>query len=310
MSTARVDSPPFLRLRRVARFLSVNGIELGDDDIHAALRRARGDTSEAEALLRQVAAHWHILPSSRASLHLTREERIRKAAHSLAPHCDAVDILHGSLSKVKAAPHNERFRKVNVQAPGPFKERVACKPGGVELLYSVGYEPMHGHLVLQTLNMSLIDCALAALAAVKQGDQSYLEARALKTTALEAEAARVKQEAAANAQRALSLAKVPVEPSVENGGSSTSTCVLTFAVDGKTVARRKFESDNTLSDVVNYIKSLPAVPIKAPLKVENVTTYPRRTLNPETQGMASLYALDLWPISTVAVEVLPEPAKA
>ena len=69
----------------------------------------------------------------------------------LAPHSEAVDILHNSLQKVLKDPTNERFRKVNVEAAGPFKERVASKPGAIELLYNVGYEPMSGHLVLQRL---------------------------------------------------------------------------------------------------------------------------------------------------------------
>lgn len=308
MST-RLDTSPEVRLRRIARFLSVNGVEIGDSEVQAALERANGNATMAERLLREFAtANLHIRrPSSSRgrSSPLTREERISKACTTLAPHVDAIDILSASLTKVTNDPVNERYRKVNVTAAGPFKEKVASAPGGVELLYSVGYEPMHGHLVLQVLDASLLEHALACLASART-TEAYMTAKAHKASAKAAEEARKEKEATALVKRAEYLSRVPSEPAAENGGSVHSTCVLTFTVGGERIARRKFESDNTLEDVLNYVRSLEAVPIDAAVKLDNVTTAPFRHLDPADKrcANASLYALDLWPMGTVGITVL------
>jgi len=307
----RLDTSPEMRLRRVARFLSVNGVELGETDIQAALRKANGNASDAERLLREVAAtanlHIRRPPSSARgrSSPLTREERISKACSTLAPHAEAIDILLASLTKVKKDPTNERFRKVNVKASGPFKEKVASTPGGVELLYSVGFEPMYGHLVLQSLDLSLLEHALACLASARSTD-AYLTTKAKSLSAKAAEEARKEREAAAAIKRAEFLAKVPPEPAADNGGSVHSTCVLTFTVSGERVARRKFESDNTLEDVLNYVRSLSSVPVDAVVQLDNVTTAPFRHLDPADKrcATASLYALDLWPMGTVGITLV------
>jgi len=70
-------------------------------------------------------------------------------------------------------------------------------------------------------------------------------------------------------------------------------------------AQRRFESDNTLTDLAHYVRSLPEVPVDAQVRIENVTTRPHQRLDPEDQLQrnASLYALDLWPISHVGVVI-------
>ena len=309
MST-RLATSPEVRLRRIARFLSVNGVELGEPDVQAALRKANGNATDAERLLRELAKSLHIRhpPSSSSrgrSSPLTRKERCAKACVTLSPNVDAVDILMSSLTKVSKDPTNERFRKVNVSSAGPFKDRVASVPGGVELLYSVGFEPMYGHLVLQSFDASLLEHALACLEAARTSE-AYLSAKARKLSAKAADDARKEKEAAAALKRAGYLSKVPAEPAAENGGSVHSTCVLTFTVGGERIARRKFESDNTLEDVLNYVRSLVAVPVDAVLKLDNVTTAPFRHLDPEDKrcASASLYALDLWPMGTVGITVM------
>ena len=305
MST-RLDTSPEARLRRLAQSLSIEGVEIGETDVKVALQKARGNEQAAERLLREAAGTLHAQRSRvMRSSQLTREERIAKACNSLAPHVEAVDILCTSLAKVVKEPHKERFRKVNVQAAGPFKDKVASCPGGVELLYSVGFEPMHGHLVLQSLQPSLLEHALACLDNARKSE-AYVIAKEHRQTAIAAAAARAEAQLAAEMARAHFLAKVPPEPAPENGGSSSSTCVVTFTIGGERIARRKFESDNTLGDLLNYVCSLPEVPVGASIKLENVTTAPFRHLDPSDKrcAAASLYALDLWPVGTVGVQLV------
>ena len=59
----------------------------------------------------------------------------------------AIDILAASLKKVLAEPTKERYRTVDPKHPAMAP--VASARGGMEFLWAVGYEPIHGHLVLQ-----------------------------------------------------------------------------------------------------------------------------------------------------------------
>merc|ERR1711924_203376 len=107
---------------------------------------------------------------------------------------------------------------------------------------------------------------LTRLSAVRESDESYIKAKAEALSKQATEAARATKSAAYNAKRAQSLAMVPAEPAPENGGASTSTCAITFSVgDEGRGSRRKFESDNTLQDIVHFVRSLPAVPVDSPI---------------------------------------------
>lgn len=288
---ARFDASPQQRLNNLAQSL-----RLRENDVQEALAASRGDVTAAERFLRALARRPIRTPS-------TREERIKRAAVALARTPDALDILHLSLKRVLDQPDVERLRKVKV-SDGPFKERVASKnKAGVELLYAVGYEPMHGHLVLQSHDPAVLTLALNELSSARQLSP-YIEGK----VALQSEQARLKavaQDAAdAAAQRAAFLAKVPDEPSGENDG--LSACVISVKLAGRPadearIATRRFHSDNTLLDLLHYVSSLPDVPLGGSVRLENVTTRPARVLDPAEHGSTSLYALDLWPRGQVQV---------
>lgn len=286
MST--LDASPQTRLRLLAASLRLHETEADD-----ALVASHGDVVKAETILRRGGIR-------RPARELTQEERIRKSAIGVASTPDAVDILRASLAKVLAQPLNEKLRKINVNA-GPFKERVSSKaPSAVELLYAVGYQPMHGYLVLQNHQPGLLKLALEALDAARAAP-SYVTGRAKIDGEKAQQAARVHDAEAAAARRAAHLAKVPAEPKADG---ATSACVITVRAPGGAPATRRFESDNTLEDLVNWILSLECVPETeevGALTIENVTVRPARRLELSRDGQASLYALDLWPRGQVEV---------
>eukprot|EP00965_Chrysotila_dentata_P169095 5583823-Pleurochrysis_carterae.AAC.2 len=76
------------------------------------------------------------------------EQRVQACAARLVGRPLAVDTLITSLSKVLDHPHEEKYRKVNISNKA-FQERVASAPGGIDFMYAVGFEPVHGHLLLQ-----------------------------------------------------------------------------------------------------------------------------------------------------------------
>jgi len=281
---SRLDTSPQSRLRSLAQNLS-----LSEHDADHALHQSSGDVQRAEKMLIRN-------PRARKPA-LTPEARIEKAASLLGSTPDALDILHASLSKALAQPNCERFRKVNVTA-GIFKERVSAKnPAGVELLYAVGYTPMHGHLVLQHHEPKLLEAATAALARTRQCEE-YLMAKAASDGATARRESLAREAEAAKARRLAHLVKVPTEPAASDG---SSVCVISVRVGaGEKKATRRFDSENTLEDLDHWIRSLEDVP-EGEIAVTNVTTRPPRVLDAKLNGMASLYSLDLWPVAHVRV---------
>lgn len=265
---------------------------------------SHGDVTAAERVL-----HDMLQPAARAAAaraaHTprTREERICKCALALATTPDALDILHLSLTKALQQPHVEKYRKVSVEQ-GVFKERVASRnASGVELLHAVGFEPMYGHLVLQKHDPALLRHALVALDGARLTPE-YMDRHAqIQFAAAGAQARKQAAEqdaAAAAARRAAFAAKVPREPP-EGGDGRESTAVITVKVGDDSVAcTRRFNSDDTLDDLCNYVRSLRSAPSGA-MRVENVTTRPARLFDLGKEGSCSLYALDLWPRGKVLV---------
>jgi len=296
MSTPRLDSSAHERLHHLA-----SSLRLSAQDAEEALFVKNGDTKAAEQFLRS-------LTMARRPA-LSREERVTKCAFQLAKTPDALDILHASLARVLASPHAEKLRKVNVTG-GAFVDRVASKnKAGVELLYAVGYEPMHGHLVLQKHEPALLRLALTQLEEARKLS-NYVEGAAARAGEQARRQASAQDAAAAAARRAAFLAKVPTEPSEdEASGRASTACVISVRLGGRPglphefprVGTRRFDSDNTLDDLINFIRSLPDVPEAEHLNIENVTTRPYRKLESATQGSLSLFALDLWPRGQVVV---------
>lgn len=228
---------------------------------------------------------------------MTPSERIHKAATKLAAYHTAVDILFASLSKARNNPHVERFRKVNIEN-SVFKASVGVAPGGTEILYACGYEPMHGHLVLQRWNQELLNEALTALAKVRES-AAYRKASAIARVEAEAAARKQDEEKQVAKKRADHLARVPKEPY-----GATSCVVINVKLNEEKIACRRFDSEATLRDLLHFVRSLERVSDpEASLRLENITTAPASLLNTEGNLDRSLYSLDLWPVSHVRVEV-------
>jgi len=181
---------------------------------------------------------------------------------------------------------------------GVFQKSVASCLGGIELLHTVGFEPMHGHLVLQKHNPQVLKHAIDALNAARSSSE-YKEAKAKREAATNATAAAAAAVEQARVQRAKALAKVPAEPSADD---ASSCCQVSIQLcDGAPIARRRFDSENVLADLENYVRSLPEVPVGASLRLENITTRPPKEMDLSRQQSCTLYALDLWPVGRVRV---------
>ena len=85
---------------------------------------------------------------------MTPEQRVQQCAQRLTGRAEEVDVLTTSLARILQSPHDEKFRKVNISNP-KFQQYVASAPGGMEFMYAVGFEPMHGYLVNQRQDLAL-----------------------------------------------------------------------------------------------------------------------------------------------------------
>jgi hypothetical protein len=97
---------------------------------------------------------------------MDRRQRMQSAAARLVA-CGpigarAIDILMASVTKVLAEPHKERYRIVDQSHPA--MRPVAEARGGTEFLWAIGYEPLHGHLVLQSHDPAQLRAGLDVLA--------------------------------------------------------------------------------------------------------------------------------------------------
>jgi len=232
---------------------------------------------------------------------MTPTQRISAAVGKLqnAP-AIAVDVLFASLSKARdGGPHSEKYRKVSV-ANAVFKESVLGVPGGTELLYAVGYEPMFGHLVLQRWSEPLLTHALEALSRLRE-NSAYLSSAAMVQSTANAEAAAATKAAALQKRRAEHAARVPKEP--EQGDETSSCVIINIKLADEKIASRKFDSEATLRDLLHFVRSLERVPDpEAALRLENITMAPAIQLNAADADLdRSLYSLDLWPVSHVRV---------
>jgi len=217
-------------------------------------------------------------------------------AARLAHSAVAVDTLLVSLERALANPDDERCRKVAL-SNATFQSRVGSVPGGIEFLQAVGYEPMHGYLVLQRRDAALLWVGKTALQeaqrslAYRHSKEAVQLRAALKLSASEyaAEDAR---------RRATFLARVPEEPPEGEAGNAL-LCVHV----GESRHWRRFESSSTLEDVLNFARSLPGTPLGSPITLSNITLRPAVRFDVKSQLGLTLQRLELWPTGHLQVEV-------
>uniref|UniRef100_A0A7S4C5G1 PUB domain-containing protein n=2 Tax=Chrysotila carterae TaxID=13221 RepID=A0A7S4C5G1_CHRCT len=222
------------------------------------------------------------------------EQRVQACAARLVGRPLAVDTLITSLSKVLDHPHEEKYRKVNISNKA-FQERVASAPGGIDFMYAVGFEPVHGHLLLQSRDPALLWIGKSAL---EQQRLTGTYQRAKEALELE-QALSMSQgayESEVSKRRAASLARVPEEPAEGLAGNSL-ICVHV----GDSQVWRRFESCNTLEDILHFARSIPGAPL-GKATMHNITLNPAVDLDLERELGLTLQRLELWPTGHVRID--------
>lgn len=224
-----------------------------------------------------------------------REQRVQACAARLAGRSEAVDTLILSLSKVLEHPQEERYRKVNISNRA-FQERVASAPGGMEFMYAVGFEPMHGFLVLQSRDLALLWIGKSALEKAR-GASDYAASKERAELQHALALSNGEYEAELSKRRAAFGARVPDEPAEGLAGNS----LICVHLPGERQVWRRFESCSTLEDLLNFVRSCPEAPLNG-VKLSNVTMSPPAPLDLRTQLGLTLQRLEMWPTGHVRVE--------
>jgi len=223
----------------------------------------------------------------------SREERIVSAARQLSTMPASLDLLITSLTRVLAHPGDPKYQRVPANNPN-FKQHVVNAPGGMELLYAVGYEKEGDALVLRTHDGSVLSLALSALEA-QRSSSHYVEAKeeAILSEALQASKAEWNE--AEKARRAAAAARVPKEPEDGAAGNTLLCFHLGNSRDKSRCIWRRFESWNTLEDVCAFVESMTPFRVGETAHLYDITLATPTRLDERADLGRTLQVLNLWP---------------
>jgi len=177
----------------------------------------------------------------------SKEEQVVRCADRLKSSYAAVDTLHRALTAVFFDPDNPKFRKIDKTTAG-YQRSVSNAPGAEDLLRAMNYRS-HGPNAL-VLDRAMVDPALL-----------YLGISALEQTRLTPEYKQAKQKAAfaktvaeirgsddeqEAIQRSAFMSKLPTQHTDGRGA-------LMSVVIADDVIRRRFDGDDMLQDILNWL---------------------------------------------------------
>lgn len=232
----------------------------------------------------------------------TKEEQLMRCADRLKPYPFAVDTLLVALQAVRKDPSNERYRKVDKTTVG-YNNTLKDKPGAEDMLLAMNFRP-HGVNELR-LDRSMVDDALLylAISALEKARESeeYKENKAKARFIRELNQIRRggdNSEAEA-IRRAEFMAKVVSEPA----GGSGALIQLTL---GEDVVRRRFDGDDVLQDVANWIGGHgSAIPDKLASRdwcLVDINRYPPTPIDTQKNAERTLQYIGCWPSGRLEVQ--------
>ncbi|GAX10461.1 hypothetical protein FisN_21Lh157 [Fistulifera solaris] len=178
----------------------------------------------------------------------TKEEQVLRCADRLKTYPNAVDTLLRALTAVQKDPNNLNFRIIETNTP-VFQRTLQSAPGAVDLLRAMNYYPVGEKLILDRSN---VDAALLFLgtSALEQSKQTseYRSEKAKLTFAKTIEQIRQSADSSESEaiQRSAFMAKCPSEPAAGRG-------TLVQVQMAESTVLRRFDGDDTLDDILNWI---------------------------------------------------------
>lgn len=236
----------------------------------------------------------------------TKEEQILRCANRLKSHPLAVDTLHRALSAVQKDPANDKYRKIDKTSAG-FSRTLEGVPGAEGLLLAMNFHTRGAYtLVLERhlVDQVLLYLGISALEGAKQSKE-YIEAK--KTIAFAKEIKDIQlagnvSEAEA-LRRAEYMSKCPSEPTGGRGA------LMQVVIADETV-RRRFDGDDVLRDVMNWIGGhgsvIPDKILSREWCLVDLNRYPVAPIDCQLNSEKTLQYIGCWPSGRLEIRPSPE----
>lgn len=237
----------------------------------------------------------------------SKEEQILRCADRLKNSPNAVDTLLRALAAVQKDPQNDKFRKINKTNPG-YQRSLANVPGAEDMLHAVNFRPRGGdHPNTLVLLSSMVDPALlylgiSALEQTKQtreyqqGKQKLVFAKQLQEIQNS-----VNDSEAEALKRADHMSKCPTEPPAGRGA------LMQVSLGPDQTIRRRFDGDDTLSDVLHWLGGhgsvIPDHILSRTWSLVDLNRYPVVPIDCESHRARTLQYIGCWPSGKL--EVVP-----
>lgn len=233
--------------------------------------------------------------------------KIDALAKKIAPYPEALDLLIYIFETILKYPKEEKYRSVKTTKPSYVSAIGPCSKAAEDILLLAGFRKSGEYLSLSSSKQrgeeSLLWIAKTSLESQRETDVYKNNKDRLLLLKVMAES-KASASAEEMERRNELRKKVPMEP--EEGAAGT-TRITVFI--GDAVLKRRFTSDDTLNQVVNWIGASYSsyMPLKLTqsksCELVDVTLFPHKTVNVKDDGNRTLQALGFWPGAELRVKV-------
>jgi hypothetical protein len=235
----------------------------------------------------------------------SKEEQITRNANRVKGHPAAVDTLYKALTALRNDPNNQKFRRIDKSNPG-YQRSLAPAPGAEALLLNMNFTQFGPKTLV--LDRSRVDPVLLFLgiSALEEARNSveYQEAkRQIQfTTELKAIHLQVNSSVEEAVKRANFISACPTEPPAGRG----ARVQVGF---GEDTIRRRFDGDDVLQDVLNWLGGhgsvIPDKLLSRDWCLVDMNRYPISPIDVQVNVDKTLQYVGFWPSGKL--EIRPSP---
>lgn len=238
----------------------------------------------------------------------SKEEQIMRCAKRLAPHPHAVDTLLRAFRFIRQNPDNEKYRKIDRSTTG-YQNALEGKPGALDLIKAMHFiqRPNSTDLVLHRsqVDVALLYLGESALEEVRKTEE-YISRKNMMI--FEKELRQIQngentKEEEEILKRAAFVSKLPSEP------SSGAGALMQVTLGNDTIMRR-FDGDDILRDVINFIGGhgslIPEKIVSREWCLVDLNRYPIAPIDTESDMTKTLQYIGCWPSGRLALKPSPQ----
>lgn len=235
----------------------------------------------------------------------SKEEQVLRNVDRVKGHPAAVDTLYKALTALRDNPDNSKFRKIDQTHPG-YQRSLANAPGAEALFLTMNFTQLGPNTLV--LDRSRVDLALLYLGvSALEGAKDSVEYREAKRQIqfekeLNAISLLVNTSEKEAVLRANYISKCPTEPAVGRGA-------LVQVGFGKENTKRRFDGDDVLQDVINWLgghgSTIPEKLLSREWCLVDKNRYPVSPIDCKLNLDKTLQYVGFWPSGKV--EMRPSP---